>query len=375
MHDINRRQRFIVNTAYWAIVVGFIFLIMRYLLGLIWPFFLAFIFAWVQTPIIRWLTAKCHIKHSISVALCLLVFFAIVGGLIVVVLLNLVSWVQQLVIWLPSLYTGTIEPALRDGSVQLEEWAAQLSPDVSTVVRNIVSNVISSLGSSVTSFSMQAVGIVSGWIARLPSRLLSALICVIATVFMTVDFHRITAFVLRQFPEQTRHIIKEAKLTFVSVIKKYGRSYGIIMGITFCELLAGFLILRQDGAVLIAMLTAILDIFPVIGVGFILMPWALVSFIGGNIAKGVGLVMMYIIITVIRQIIEPRVVGHQVGLHPLVTLIAMLVGTKLFGGIGLLGLPIACAIIKSLDDTGVIHVIRKDTPAPARVQAPSSEKN
>ena len=71
---------------------------------------------------------------------------------------------------------------------------------------------------------------------------------------------------------------------------------------------------------------------------------------------------------------EPRVVGHQVGLHPLVTLIAMLVGTKLFGPIGLLGLPIACAIIKNLDDTGVIHLIRHEDPRPVAAGPGATEK-
>lgn len=362
--DMDRRKKFIINAVYWAIVLGIVVFVTRYLLGLIWPFFLAFLFSWAMTPIIRWMTVKCHIKHSFSVFLCLLLFFGIVGGLLVVVTVNIVSWVQDLVVWLPTLYRDTILPALQTATTRAQDFVARLDPDAISVVQSAFDNVINSLSSAVSNFSLQAVGLVSGWVTQVPGRLLSILICIIATVFMTVDFSRMTAFLLRQMPDRTRHVVVKTKETFIQVLKKYGRSYGIIMCITFCELLVGFLILRQENAVLVAAIIAIFDIFPIIGAGFFLMPWAVINLLSGSIAKGLGLIAMYIVITVLRQFIEPRVVGHQVGLHPLVTLMAMLVGTKLFGGIGLLGLPLACAIMKSLDDTGVIHILRKEDDAP-----------
>ncbi len=371
---MNRRRRFIINAVYWAIIIGIIMLVSRYLLGIIWPFFLAFIFAWIMTPIIRWLMVKCHIKHSLAVALCLLLFFAVVGGLIVVVTTSAISWIQDFIVWLPQLYTNTVSPALATAAAWLQDVANRIGPEASEVVQEIIPNLIASIGSAVTDLAGRAVSAVSGWVTKLPSRLLYALICVIATVFMTADFPRITSFIMRQVPERPRHIISKAKDTFVVVIIKYGKSYGIIMCITFAELLIGLLILRQRYAPLIALLIAIFDIFPIVGAGLLLIPWSIITLLSGSLAKGLGLLAMYIIITIVRQIVEPRIVGHQVGLHPLVTLIAMIVGTRLFGGVGLLGLPIACAIIKSLDDTGVIHVIRKDpSAAPTGAEKPTPE--
>ena len=379
MGDLEHRKKFIINTVYWALVVGVIFLVTRYLLGLIWPFFLAFIFSWALTPIVRWLTARCHIRHGISVLLCLLLFFGLVGGLVIALIVNLVSWVQSFVAWLPPFYSGTVEPMLRDATAWVSDFVEKLDPDATAIITNTFSNIISSAGSAVSTFSVKAVGVVSGWVTKLPGRLLSTLICIIATVFMTADFSRMTSFLLRQLPERSRHVTVKAKESLINVLSKYGRSYGIIMCITFVELSVGLLILGQDEALLLALIIAIFDIFPIIGAGFFLIPWGVATLLSGTIAKGVGLLALYIIITVLRQFIEPRVVGHQVGLHPLVTLIAMLVGTKLFGGIGLLGLPIACAIIKSLDDTGVIHVLRKesdpDDPLAVPKQGDPSEKN
>jgi predicted PurR-regulated permease PerM len=118
----------------------------------------------------------------------------------------------------------------------------------------------------------------------------------------------------------------------------------------------------QQNVFLLALLIALLDILPIVGTGTVLIPWAVISLIVGDYAKGICLLIMYAIITVIRQFIEPKIVGDQVGLHPVATLIAMIVGTKLFGAIGLFGLPISLAIIKDLNDHGKIHVFKPYKP-------------
>lgn len=352
--------------------MAIVFLVFRYLLNLIWPFFIAFLFALLLTPVIRWLTVKCHIRHNLSVAICLIIFFALLGGLLVLLTSRIVTLIADLVTWLPRLYGDTISPALNNLADSLEELAGRVSPEVADMVENALPTVLSSIGSAVTSASMRIVTALSGTATRIPSRMLSALICVIATVFMTGDFPRITSFLLRQIPDRPRHIIREAKESAKGIIRKYGRSYAIIMGVTFLEILAGLLILRQKNAGLIALAIAIFDIFPIVGAGMILGPWGIVSMLGGNLFKGIGLLLIYVVEIIVRQFMEPRIVGRQVGLHPLITLIAMFVGSKLFGGVGLLGLPITCAIVQSLDAAGVIHIIkRENSPRPATPNEPT----
>ena len=371
MHDSSRR-RFIVNAAYFAIIAGIVFLVFRYLLNLIWPFFLAFLFAWLLSPVIRWLTTKCRIRHDISVALSLIVFFSLVGGLAVLITTRVVSLVSDAVTWLPRLYSDTISPGLDALADSLRELAGRVSPEAADMVESSLPTVISSIGSAVTGVTMRIVTGLSGMVSRIPTRLLSALICVIATVFTTADFPRITSFLLRQVPDRARHIISEAKDSLKHVIRKYGRSYGIIMGITFLEILCGLLILRQRGAVLIALAIAVFDIFPIVGAGMILGPWGIVCLLSGSTGKGVGLLLIYVVEIIVRQVIEPRIVGRQVGLHPLITLMAMFVGSKLFGAVGLVGLPISCAIVQSLDAAGVIHIIkRENAPRPATPNEPT----
>ncbi len=361
MAETNKRKRVITNIIYWALIFAVIYVVFKYLIGLIWPFFLAFIFSWLLRPMIRFMTGKWRMRHNLAAAICLLLFFLIVGGIVAAITVKLVSMATDAVAAIPSLYTDTIEPALEKSIEWVEQLATRFNnPRIAATVEDSLPNIVSSISSAVTGFSVKAVSAVSGWITKLPSRLLSTLICVIATVFLTMDFPNVTAFVLRQVPDKTKRIVTETAQSLKEVVFLFGKGYLIIMGITFVEILAGLLILRQENAGLIALLIAVFDLFPIVGAGMILMPWAVITLIGGAYAKGAGLLALWIIVIVVRQIIEPRIVGHSVGLHPLVTLMSIFIGTKLFGGVGLFGLPITCAIIKSLDDGGIIHLLKKE---------------
>lgn len=374
MAETNKRKRVIINIIYWTLIAAIVFLVFKYLIGLIWPFLLAFVFAWLLRPLIRVMTEKWRMQYNLAAGICLLLFFLLAGGLITAVIFKIISTASDMVSAIPGLYTDTIEPGLTRGLAKIEELLKQLSPELYATVDESLGNVISSISSAVAQFSVKAVTVVSGWVTKLPSLLLALLICLIATVFMAMDFPHLKAFVLCQIKPKTRRIITETMESLKQVVFRFGKGYLIVMVITFTEILAGLLVVRQKNAVLIAAAIAVFDIFPIVGAGMILAPWAIVTLISGQVAKGIGLLALWIIVIVVRQIIEPRIVGSTVGLHPLVTLISMYVGTKLFGGVGLFGLPITCAIVKSLNDGGVIHVLQREAPAePA--DEPENEKN
>jgi len=372
---MSQRRRFILNTVYFALIFALVYVVGRYFLGLIWPFVTAFLLAWLLRPLIRWLTVKCHMKYTLAAALCLTVFFCLVGGLITAISVRAVTAMGGLASELPGLYTNIVEPALSGVSGWMETLANRLHPGYYDLVTDVVASLGDSIRQGLTDLSMKGVSLVSGFAAKLPKFLLAALFCVIATVFMTVDFSRFTAFLMRQFPDRPRHIIHEAREAFVTVIRRYGKSYGIIMGVTFGEILAGLLILRQPYALLLAGLIALFDIFPIVGAGLILAPWGIFTLLAGSTARGIGLLSLWVVVMVVRQIMEPRIVGRQVGLHPLCTLIAMFVGSKLFGALGLFGLPIACAILKTLDDEGVIRLLKKEDTVLPVSPSPKEEKN
>jgi predicted PurR-regulated permease PerM len=134
------------------------------------------------------------------------------------------------------------------------------------------------------------------------------------------------------------------------------QGYILILLITFGELAIGFTLLRIDYSVLIAVAVALLDILPVVGTGTVLIPWSLISLLIGKIPQGIGLLVLYITITVVRNIIEPRIIGARIGLHPLATLIFMYLGLHLFGVIGMLLLPLIIILLKNAQDAGVLKI-------------------
>lgn len=172
--------------------------------------------------------------------------------------------------------------------------------------------------------------------------------------------------ILRQMGSKKQSAIVRTKQVIFSTLGKMGKSYSIIILVTFAELTVGLLLLKAIGLYTggyifaIALLTAIVDILPVLGTGTILIPWAVYSFCTGKIGFGIGILVIYAIIGVVRQVIEPKLVASQLGLPPYLMLMAMFVGTQLFGFIGLFLLPITFTLIKVLNDEGIVHLFKKE---------------
>ena len=359
-----KRRRFIINVAYWAIIAAIAYLILRYLLNLLLPFVIALLVAWLLRPLCRFYKKKLpRLSTALTVA-TVLVFYLLIGGAAILLLVRLLTGMAEYMGKLPTVYTQSIEPGLRKLYADAQALAARFDPNVADVVNQVLPQVISSVGGAVTSFSVGAVGKLTGIVTSLPSVLISALIAVIASFFTAVSFDSMKAFLKRNLPEKFTETAGYVVSSFRSILRQYGKSYLLVMFITFCELLLGLLIIGVRRPVLLAALIAIFDIFPVVGAGTILVPWAVISLLQGKGLQALGLAILYVVILVIRQFLEPKVVGKQVGLPPLVTLACMFVGTSLFGVWGLFGLPIGAAILVNLnnDPNVPIHLFTAPDP-------------
>ncbi len=350
METTDKRRRFIINVAYWAVIAGIAYLIFRYLLNLLLPFVIALLVAWLLRPLGRLYRQRAPKLASGLIILTVLLFYLLLGGLAMLLLVNLITSLAEYFDKLPSLYTQTIEPGLRDLYADAQNLAARFDPSVGNVVNMVLPQVISSVGGAVTNFSVAAVGRLTGLVTSLPSVLISALIAVIASFFTAVSYDSMKAFLQRNLPTRFTETAGYVIHSFRSILRQYGKSYLLVILITFGELALGLVIIGVRRPILIAVLIAIFDIFPVVGSGTILAPWAIISLIQGRTLQALGLAILYAVILVARQFLEPKVVGKQVGLPPLVTLLCMFVGTSLFGVWGLFGLPIGAAILVNLNN-------------------------
>lgn len=144
------------------------------------------------------------------------------------------------------------------------------------------------------------------------------------------------------------------KANLLSTLGKWCRAQAILLGVTFCELLAGFLLMGQRYALLLAAVTALVDALPVFGTGTVLLPWAAVCLLAGQAPRAVALAALYAVISAVRSLLEPKVMAAQAGLPPLAALAAMYAGFRALGVAGMILLPMALLFVKQLHDEGYV---------------------
>ena len=187
---------------------------------------------------------------------------------------------------------------------------------------------------------------------------LTILFTLLSSVLITVDYNRVTAFLVRQLPRRAGEALLDSKHFLMGSLGRLIRAYFFIMLITFGELALGLWLLRTEYFLAIAAATAALDILPVLGSGAVLLTWAAVELLKGNLPLAAGLVILWGVITLVRNIIEPKIVGDQLGLHPLATITAMYLGMKLGGFLGLVAGPLVALTVRFLTEGGYLRLYR-----------------
>lgn len=355
---VEQRKDFIINMVYYAIILGLTFVIIKFSVKYLMPFIIGFVIAFLLKPIVHRLTHKFGQRKYISL-LVITLFYIVIGILIVWVFFAALTSIQSLSKQLPMFYEQTLKPGFED----LTKWSSGLlssfDPKVSEFVQQFLDTSITALGNFAKNVSGTVINFLTKVVTSVPSLLISILIAIISSFFFTLDYRKIVNNTLGLLPADKKVLVLDVKQGFIKVVGNYLKAYLTLMTLTFVELSVAFLILGIPNAIGIAFITASVDILPVLGTGSIMLPWSIYEMISGDSTRGVALLVIYIAITVIRNILEPKVVGKQIGLHPLLTLICIYVGLKLFGFFGLLGLPIVVTLIKSLHDEGKITFFKK----------------
>ena len=356
--NLEKQKNFLIRFSFWAVIAAGCYLLFKFVLAYLFPFLAAFVIAAILNRPIRRLSALFGRHRAPAAILTVAVFYLVFFCLIALAGVRLAVFFRDLFLSMPRFYYNTVEPALAAGFQRLEEQLQQMDPSVMATLGDLSERLVDSLGGMVSSASVAAISLVSSFAATLPGFFVNFIITIVVTFFLAIDYPRVTAFLMRQLPERGARLLRDAKTYVGGTLLKCIASYALICCITCGEIFLGLTVLRVDRALLIAVIIAIFDILPVLGTGGIMIPWAIVCAIIGNGGLALGLLVLYLIITVVRQTIEPRIVGSQVGLHPVVTLASMLVGLQLFGGIGLFGLPILLSLLKNLNDKGILHFLK-----------------
>ena len=321
----------VLLTVVAAISLGYIFFT-RVFVWLL-PFLIAWAIAFAVRPLANKISEKTHIPVKLAratLALLFLILVATLGG--IVIWQTATAVIRFLGDFGRAESVGSILEAL--GAPILRIFRANFLPEE---LRDEVGGAFSA---AISSLATRLADSLSAFIGKIPRVLISSVVTALAAVYFALDLERINSLVKGLLPRRAYLLLVRIKDGFLSVGVKYIRSYLTLSFITFSMTLLGLILLGVDHAAVVAMLAAAFDVLPVVGVGTLLVPWAVLEIVGGNTFVGISLIILFALVALVRQIIEPRVIGKSLNIHPIATLFLIFVGYALFGFVGLLLLPL-----------------------------------
>ncbi|MBR5980696.1 MAG: sporulation integral membrane protein YtvI [Firmicutes bacterium] len=360
MEELERKKRFMINVAY-AVLVGVIYYVLvRYVLYALLPFTIALLVTFMLKRPVDHAARLLHIPRKGMALVLVIIFYGLIGALVTYGVIQLIMSVLEWFGSLSTIYAANIEPAVQRVLQWYEDVIANIDPAHASQADSIANSILGSLASGVAGLSRAVVGYAQRLALKTPKFFISLIFCIISTVFMEMDYSKITYFFLAQFPEKSQKTIMEAKNYLLNTIGGMLRSYGCIMLITMCELMVGLRVIGIENSMPLAVIIAIFDILPALGTGGVMIPWVVIELLQGKYMLSLKLLLLYAIITVVRNIIEPKIVGESIGLHPILLLISIYVGGTVLGPAGIIIMPFTLIVIKKLNDAGHIRVFRSE---------------
>ncbi len=343
-----------------VLMAAVVYAVFKYAIPLLFPFLISLLISALVLPLVSLLHRKAHLNKKLTAAILVTISYLVIAGLLLLAGRFLYRSASSAVDWFNTRFVPDINALL----LRIDNLVQDSDSSLMAWLYSMKDTLISSLQPKVVQLSTS---VVTGLVSNVPSFVIKVIISIVATYFFALDYDNIRRAITSRMSEETYQKASAAFGSLRSTMGQYLRAYSLIFLITFAELTVGLLCAGVKHFVLIALGIAVFDILPILGSSMIMLPWSIITLLRGNYQQGIILFIVYVVIVVARQFIEPKIVGDRVGMHPLITLIAMYVGLKLFGGIGMFALPITCAVIMQLELAGVTHLFpvrREPTEAP-----------
>ena len=343
--NMSKKKDFIINFIFYGILLGLLYIGFKYIAPILIPFMIGFLISYfIQRPV-RYLHRKLQINKKILSITLLLLFYVLISFLLFLLCVNGYSWIMSLTNELPKFYEYVVQPTIDNLIQEILLLTENMPPEFKSALDELTRLMLDSSKQLLGTISNFIVQYLANAVKGIPGLFISFVMTIISSFFFIIDYDKIIQYILSHLNDTARTFLSDTQYFLKNKLWVIIKAYAKIMTLTFVELSIGLSLIGTEHPILIALAISIFDILPVLGTGGIMIPWSLICLIQGNIAMGVKLLIVYVIITVIRNIIEPKIVGAELGIHPLATLMAMLVGGQLFGIIGLFGFPILLSFI------------------------------
>ncbi len=329
------------------------------LLSLFMPFVLALILAWLLNPVVRWLHRRLKISRRLISLLVILLVFGVVGGLLFWFVYGIGTEVYSLVTdW--SAVGAEIERGLNAVGGHLERlfallpdeltgWLDGLYERLKLWLQEAVPQLLTSLGKGAGNFAM-----------KLPSGVVAAIVFLMASYFITADYPHLRFLATERMSAGVRSSLSQVRKVAVGAFGGYIKAELILSVGVFFILLIGFSVLGQRYALLLAFFLAVMDFIPIIGSGTVMVPWAAVDLVMGNYRGALGLMVIWGVVCLFRRVAEPKAVGDQTGLSPILSLVSIYVGMRLGGVLGMVLGPAVVLILINILKMDVCSGTRRD---------------
>lgn len=352
----NKHVNFFLTILYILLGIAGLWFVVKYALPWLAPFILAFLFSRIIEYPVGFFEKKCRIPRPISALVFTLIFYGTIGTLLYFAADSLID---SLVLLFEKLKNLDINLLIDKINATFTALLSHLPLEAQDFIGENIKTWLTELVSALQNLISPVVSYTASLASNLPSVLIFIIVSIASTYFLSSDYPKLRKKLAESLSDSRRLKIRRMRNQLSTTVFAYLRAVLILICITFVEVAIGLSVLRVDSAILIAGIIAIIDAFPILGTGWVLMPWAIVSLITGNYVLAAGLVIIYVIVTVVRNLIEPKIVGEQIGLHPLVTLISLYIGLKFFGIMGILT-PIIVALIKRFYEWGYFDFLKRE---------------
>ena len=327
----------------------------KYALGASIPFLLAAAIAAILSPAADKISKKLKLPHKLTATVLVLLFFAVLISLAYFAGYRLVGEAGNLLDRLsddPEIISKTLETILEKLSSLTSRFGFLNRFFESDTIQNLgidldalLSQALSSIITSITGALPTAAAAI---LAKIPEFFLFLIVTVISTFYFSTDRVFLSDSLTSILPDGWVKNLPTLKNKISDALRGYVKAYLLIMLMTFCEIFLGLSVLGVNYAFILSMIIAVVDILPILGAGTVIVPWAIFSLLTSNYKLGIGLLIIYAVISIIRQIAEPRIVGTSLGLHPLATLASIYISVKFIGISGIIIGPIVALLICNL---------------------------
>lgn len=353
---------------YWQVAVSLLFSLLATaafvivgvkVLALMFPFVVGWVIAMIASPLVNWLEKKFNIVKKLGSALVVILVLALIVLILYFSISKLVTETISLLENIPQL-CKELEAGLDQIGNSLQGIFHRLPPQFQEGWDNILLNMDQKVGTFITKISEPTVAAAGNFAKRVPSYLISIIVAIMSAYLFTVEHEEVLVWAKKTAPPS---VVK--RMTLVSDNLKYAvggylKAQIKIMGVVFLILWVGLTLLQVHYAVLITIVIAFLDFLPFFGTGTAMIPWALYKFLVGNVKMAVLLLIVYAITQLVRQLIQPRMLGKSMGLNPLVTLILLYLGYRLGGVTGMIvAVPFGMILI-NMTEAGAFDYILDD---------------